>query len=157
MGTFFGPPYQSSGIKFALGTALTCLLKEIWRYWRWQWSCSKWTNERNKVIFKNSAPFRERITRINNTQINNTKEIDVVMLMYNLIEYSDNYSKTWKFLAITPIFFIYQGFLSRLLMTHKIAKEGMGPSFIPLYHFHPLMNIQTFICNFVCEMNITYF
>ena len=29
-----------------------------------------------------------------------------MMLMYNLIEYSDNYSKTWKFLAITPIFFL---------------------------------------------------
>ena len=30
----------------------------------------------------------------NNTQINNTKEIDVTMPMYNLIEYSNNYSKT---------------------------------------------------------------
>ena len=29
--------------------------------------------------------------------------------------------------------------------------------FIPLYHFHPLTNIQIFICNFACEMTITYF
>ena len=35
--------------------------------------------------------------------------------------------------------------------------KGKGPSFIPLYHFHPLTNIQTFSCNFVCEMTITYF
>ena len=35
--------------------------------------------------------------------------------------------------------------------------KGGGPSFIPIYHFHPLTNIQTFICNFTREMTITYF
>ena len=50
-----------------------------------------------------------------------------------------------------------EGFLSRTLPSHRTAREGTGPSFIPLYHFHPLTNIQTFICNFVCEMTITYF
>ena len=54
-------------------------------------------------------------------------------------------------------FFFYQDFLSRTLTTHKTAGEGRGPFFIPLYHFHPLTNIQTFICNFACEMTITYF
>ena len=54
-------------------------------------------------------------------------------------------------------FFFHQGFLSRTLTTHRTAGEGRGPSFIPLYHFHPLTNIQTFICNFACEMTITYF
>ena len=49
-------------------------------------------------------------------------------------------------------FFFYQGFLSWTLTTQRIAGEGRGPSFIPLYHFHPLTNIQTFICNFACEM-----
>ena len=28
--------------------------------------------------------------------------------------------------------------------------------FIPLYHFHPLINIQIFICSFACEMTITF-
>ena len=55
------------------------------------------------------------------------------------------------------VFFFYQGFLSRTLTIHRTAGEGKGPSFIPLYHFHPLTNIQTFICNFACEMTITYF
>ena len=40
---------------------------------------------------------------------------------------------------------------------HRIAGEGRGPFFIPLYQFHPLTNIETFICNFACEMTITYF
>ena len=35
--------------------------------------------------------------------------------------------------------------------------RGRGPSFIPLYQFHPLTNIQIFICSFACEMTITYF
>ena len=52
-------------------------------------------NERNKgVTFKNCAPFTKCISRINNTDIDNSHDIDIVMPMYNLIEYSDNYSKT---------------------------------------------------------------
>ena len=48
-------------------------------------------------------------------------------------------------------YFFYPRFLSRTQTTHRTAGEGRGPSFIPLYHFRPLMNIQTIICNFVCE------
>ena len=52
-------------------------------------------DERNKgVIFKNCAPFINCISEINNTQIDNAKDIDIVMPIYNLIEYSDNYAKT---------------------------------------------------------------
>ena len=55
------------------------------------------------------------------------------------------------------MFFFLSGFLPQTLKIHRAAGEGRGPSFIPLYHFHPLTNIETFICNFACEMNITYF
>ena len=51
-------------------------------------------NTNKKVIFKNCAPFTNCISKINNTQIDNAEYIDIVMPMYNLIEYSDNYSKT---------------------------------------------------------------
>ena len=37
-----------------------------------------------KIIFKNCA-FTECISRMNNTQVDHSHEIDVVMLMYNLI------------------------------------------------------------------------
>ena len=43
---------------------------------------------------KKCDPFINYISKINNTQINNAKGIDVVMSMYNLIEYGGNYSKT---------------------------------------------------------------
>ena len=52
-------------------------------------------DERNKgVIFKICGPFTECVSNINNTQIDNARDTDIVMPMYNLIEYSDNYSKT---------------------------------------------------------------
>ena len=52
------------------------------------------TNANKKVIFKNCAPFSNWVSKINNEQIDNTEYIDIVMPMYNLIECSDNYSKT---------------------------------------------------------------
>ena len=45
------------------------------------------------VVIKNCIPFTESISKINNTQADNAKEVDVVMPMYSLIEYIDNYLK----------------------------------------------------------------
>ena len=50
-------------------------------------------NSSIEVAFKNLAPFTDCISIINNSQIDNAKNIDIVMPMYNLIEHSDNYSK----------------------------------------------------------------
>ena len=47
-----------------------------------------------KLSFKNDIPFRSCISKINNTFIDNAEDHDIVMKMYNLLEYSDNYSKT---------------------------------------------------------------
>ena len=56
---------------------------------------AKQLDEINKgVIFENCAQFTGCISEINNTQIDNVKDLDIVMPMYNLIEYIDNYSKT---------------------------------------------------------------
>ena len=46
------------------------------------------------MVFKNSTPFTNFISEINNTQVDNAKDIDIVMPMYNLIECSNNYAKT---------------------------------------------------------------
>ena len=59
-----------------------------------------------KVTFKNCPPFTNCISKIINTQIDNAEYIDIVMPMYNLIEYSDNYSKTsrslWQYCKEIP-------------------------------------------------------
>ena len=51
-------------------------------------------NNRKGIIIKNCTPFTDCITETNNKQVDNAKDIDVVMPMYNLIEYSYNHSKT---------------------------------------------------------------
>ena len=57
-------------------------------------AAARQADERDKgVIFKNCAPFINCISEINNTQIDNAKDTDIVMPMYNLIKYSDNYAK----------------------------------------------------------------
>ena len=64
-------------------------------------------DERDKgVTFKNCAPFTKCISRINNTDIDNAHDTDIVMPMYNLVEYSDDYSKTsgslWRYCKDDP-------------------------------------------------------
>ena len=63
-------------------------------------------NTNKKVIFKNCASFANCIIKINNTQIGNAEYIDIVMPIYNLIEYSGNYSKTsrslWQYCKDIP-------------------------------------------------------
>ena len=52
------------------------------------------TKTRNiKLISKNNASFRSCISKINNTFVDNAEDLDI-MLMYNLLEYSNNYSMT---------------------------------------------------------------
>ena len=70
-------------------------------------AAARQADERDKgVTFKNCAPFTKCISRINNTDIDNAHDIDIVMPMYNLIEYSDNYSKTsaslWQYYKDDP-------------------------------------------------------
>ena len=70
-------------------------------------AAARQADERDKgVIFKNCAPFTNCVSEINNTQVDNAKDIDIVMPMYNLIEYSDNYVKTsgslWQYYRDEP-------------------------------------------------------
>ena len=64
------------------------------------------TNRNKKVICKNYGSFTHCISEINNTQVDNTKYIDIVMPMYNLIEYRVNFSKTpgslWQYCKDIP-------------------------------------------------------
>ena len=57
-------------------------------------------------LFKNCAPFTDCIREINNTEIDHAKDTYVVMAIYNVIEYSDNYSGTsgsvWQYYRDEP-------------------------------------------------------
>ena len=65
-------------------------------------------NKRNKnFAFKNNAPFINCISKFNSVKIDNAEDLDVVMLMYNLLEHSKNYRKTtgslWNYYRDEPI------------------------------------------------------
>ena len=88
-------------------------------------------HERNKgVTFKNCAPCTKCISRINNTDIDNAQDIDIVMPMYNLIEYSDNYSATsgslWQYYKDDPNDNMEQSesVKSKIRITRKTPADG---------------------------------
>ena len=88
-------------------------------------------DERNEgVTFKNCAPFTKCISRINNTDIDNAQDINIVMPMYNLIEYSDNYSKTsgsvWQYYRDDPNDNMTRSgsFKSKIKITGKTLADG---------------------------------
>ena len=122
-------------------------------------------DERDKgVAFKNCAPFINYISEINNIQIDNAKDIDIVMPMYNLIEYSDNYAKTsgslWQYFRDKPNDNLAdsESFKSRIKITGKTPNNDNEKDveiMVPLKHFSnfwrtlemPLIN---------CEVNLIW-
>ena len=92
---------------------------------------TKRADERDKgVTFKNCARFTKCISRINDTDIENVQDIDIVMPKYNLIEYSDNYSKTsrslWQYYKDDPNDTITdsESFKSKVKITGKTHNDG---------------------------------
>ena len=61
---------------------------------------------KKKMVFKNNVPFINCISKINGVKIDNAEDLDVVMRMYNLLEYSKNYKKTtgslWNYYRYEP-------------------------------------------------------
>ena len=59
-----------------------------------------------KLAFKSNAPFISCISKINNTFIDNAEDLNVVMPLYNLVQYSKNYTRTtgslWNYYRDEP-------------------------------------------------------
>ena len=94
-------------------------------------TAARQADERDKgVTFKNCAPFTKCISRINNTDIENVQDIDIVVPKQNLIEYSDNYSKTsrslWQYYKDDPNDAITdsESFKSKVKITEKNPDNG---------------------------------
>ena len=89
-------------------------------------AAARQADERDKgVAFKNCALFTDCISEINNTKVGNAKDTDIVMPMYNLIEYSDNYAKTrgslWQYFKDEPNYNLAnsESFKSKIKITGK--------------------------------------
>ena len=59
-----------------------------------------------KLVFENNAPFINCVSKIDGVKADNAEDLDVVMSMYNLLEYSKNYKKTtgslWNYYRNEP-------------------------------------------------------
>ena len=126
-------------------------------------AAARQADERDKgVAFKNCVPSINCISEINNTQVDNAKDIDIVMPMHNLIEYSDNYSKTsgslWQYYRDEPNDNLAdsESFKSKIKITGKAPNNDNEKDveiMVPLKHLSnfwrtleiPLIN---------CEVNI---
>ena len=107
-------------------------------------AATRQADERDKgAAFKNCAPFTNCISEINNTQIDNCKDIDIVMSMYNLIEYSDNYAKTsgslWQYYRdeSNDNLADSESFKSKIKITGKAPDDGNEKDveiMVPLKH-----------------------
>ena len=76
-----------------------------------------------KLVFKNNGPFINCISKINGVKIDNAEDLDVVMPMYNLLEYSKNYRKTtgslWNYYRDQP-----NSNIGDNNITHSILNSG---------------------------------
>ena len=73
---------------------------------------------------------------------------DVTLQLAYTMDQHESYS------AFSDIYFFLSGFSFTHTDGSQDSRGREGPSFILLYHFHLLTNIQTFICNFAREMTI---
>ena len=123
-------------------------------------------NANKKVIFKNCAPFTSCISRINNTQVDDAQYIDGVMPMHNLLEYSNNYSKTFELLwqdcigdwlqmlLILKLLILLQ---IKLLLIHLTGKTGNNGTknvelMVPLHLSNFWRTAEMVLIN--CEINL---
>ena len=83
--------------------------------------------KRNKAVaFKNNAPFINCISKINGVKIDNAEDLDVVMPMYNLLEYIKNYRKNNRDEASDPISSDSESFKYKTGITGNTYNVGVG-------------------------------
>ena len=94
------------------------------------------------IIVTNTAP-NNRDKKVNNSEVDHVKDIDVVMPMYNLIEYSDNYSKTWEVYDNT----IETNHLYTMMEILLIFLNGMGGQFDPKMYLLKYVSSKMYLQN----------
>ena len=113
------------------------------------------------VSFKNCAPFTNCISEINNTQIDNAKDIDIAVPKCNVIEYSDNYAKTsgslWQYYKDEPNNNLTdsESFKSKLKITGKSLADGNEKD-VEIKNYNVMINGANFIDQPIKNNKVTY-
>ena len=120
-----------------------------------------------KLVFKNNAPFISCISKINRVKIENAEDLDVVMPIYNLLEYSKNYRKTtgslWNYYRdepSNPLSSNSESFKYKKNIVGKTQEDSLTNAkvVIPLKHlsnFWRSLNIPLINCE--VELILTWF
>ena len=118
---------------------------------------------------RDCAPFTKCISRINNTDIENAKDIDIVMPIYNLIEFNDNYSKAsgslWQYYKDDPNDNTTQSesFKSKIKITGKTPAAGNTKDveiIVPLKYlsnFWRTLEMLLINCEVSLHINLCYY
>ena len=126
-------------------------------------AAARQADERDKgLAFKNCAPFTICISEINNTQIDNSKDIDNIMPLYDSIEYSDNYGKVsgflWQYYRDEPMNNLAnsKSFKSKIKITGRTPAGGNEKDveiMVPLKYLSNFWrNLDMFLIN--CEVSL---
>ena len=129
-------------------------------------AAARQADEREKgVAFKNYSPFTNCISEINNTQIDNCKDIDILMPLYNLLQYSDNYAKTsgslWQYYRDESNDHLAdsESFKSKIKITENSPNNGNEKDVELMVPLKYLINfggtLEMPLIN--CEVNLSYF
>ena len=111
------------------------------------------------MILKNNAIFIKCISNINNVLIDNAEDLDIVIPMFNLIEYSKNYSKTsgtlWNYTIDIPTDPITnsESFKYNTSITGKTGNDGNTKEvefFVPLKHLSNFWKTLILTCLKIC-------
>ena len=126
-------------------------------------AAARQADERNNgVTFKNCAPFIKCKSEINDIEVDNAKNIDVAMIVYNLIEYSDNCSKTfeslWKYYKDEPNYSLTdsESFKSKIKITENTPADGNTKDVEIIVPLKYLSNVwRTLVIPLInCEVNL---
>ena len=134
--------------------------------------------KRNKVVaFKNNAPFINCISKIRGVQIDNAEDLDVVMPMYNFLEYSKNYRKPtrsfWNYYRdepSNPLCSYSESFKSKTIITentnnlgddeagYDVGKVGKNKTevAVPLKHLIKFWTLNIPLINCEIELILTW-
>ena len=117
----------------------------------------------NGEAFKNCAPFTSGNSDINNVELDYCEDIDIVMPMYNLIEYSGNYAKTsgilWQYYRHEPNDNLAdsKSFKSKIKITKKTPNNGNEKDVEIMVSLNYLSNFRSTLEMHLinCEVSLT--
>ena len=113
-------------------------------------------NDNTRLALKNCAPFTKCNLEINNEHVDTAENLDILMPMYNLIEYSDNYQDSSAILYTSSSFKYKVELLSNPVLDSNIAKRSVKVV-VPLKYLSSFFrSLEMPLINCKIKLNLTW-